>query len=719
MTEEMSAFEMYHKVKNTNGKRKHNGKKKSVVNENSMLEDEYNLIKNVTQKSRNSSLISSSKKSKSRKNNIHKDQEMVKRKRTSKAQTDGVVINHRSGSSDTSDDSDSKKHSSGHNSGESTPPEHILDGDDVPLVEEVLGDMVGTDEVQNAISNGTGVTGENFLDTVMKMNKHNNINSGGDDESEISEFEQKVREKLGLELSPNKSSSSTKKKSNSKKRKIENGLGQVLVNEDTKVPSKKKAKLNHHNPDLGSIHEGKKCFEWMIQPVKFDKFFKDIWEKRPFHIKRENTQPQYYKHLFSTKAFDEILRSQHVLFTKNLDVTSYADGKRETHNPDGRAYAPVVWDFYNNGCSLRMLNPQTFDEQVWKLCATLQEFFGSFVGTNMYLTPPGTQGFAPHYDDVEVFILQLEGKKHWRVYEPRTAQETLPRYSSCNFSQDEIGKPIMDMILQPGDLLYMPRGTIHQGNCLEDTHSLHITVSCHQLNTYGDLLEKLLPMALKTAMEEDIEFRKGLPPDYLSNLGIAHSDQDTKPRRDFLTKVSSLMGKLVHYASVDGAVDQMGKQFMHNALPPYLLSKESARSVASGGEKWSSSKNRVVNRVELDPDTEIRLIRANCLRLVTDFNAEVDVVANDDKDTDSSEVPIRMYYCVENSREYQEVGPQFMDVDSDTAPAIEALIQKYPEYIKVEDLPMDELDGKMKVVQDLWERKLLLTKLPLEAHYDD
>ena len=67
----------------------------------------------------------------------------------------------------------------------------------------------------------------------------------------------------------------------------------------------------------------------------------------------------------------------------------------------------------------------------------------------------------------------------------------------------------MDITLQPGDLLYMPRGTIHQGNCLEDIHSLHITVSCHQLNSYGDLMEKLLPVALKTAMEEDIEFRKG------------------------------------------------------------------------------------------------------------------------------------------------------------------------------------------------------------------
>lgn len=36
-----------------------------------------------------------------------------------------------------------------------------------------------------------------------------------------------------------------------------------------------------------------------------------------------------------------------------------------------------------------------------------------------YLTPPGTQGFAPHYDDIEAFVVQLEGKKHWRVYSPR------------------------------------------------------------------------------------------------------------------------------------------------------------------------------------------------------------------------------------------------------------------------------------------------------------
>ena len=34
------------------------------------------------------------------------------------------------------------------------------------------------------------------------------------------------------------------------------------------------------------------------------------------------------------------------MFTENLDVTSYEHGKRETHNPFGRAFAPVVWDYY-------------------------------------------------------------------------------------------------------------------------------------------------------------------------------------------------------------------------------------------------------------------------------------------------------------------------------------------------------------------------------------
>jgi hypothetical protein len=99
------------------------------------------------------------------------------------------------------------------------------------------------------------------------------------------------------------------------------------------------------------------------------------------------------------------------------------------------------------------------------------------------------QGFAPHYDDVDVFILQVSGYKRWRAYAPR-GWHALPRFSSGNFneSQADLGRKILDHVLAPGDILYLPRGTIHQAEALEDEHSLHLTLSSHQRCTWLDLI---------------------------------------------------------------------------------------------------------------------------------------------------------------------------------------------------------------------------------------
>jgi len=458
--------------------------------------------------------------------------------------------------------------------------------------------------------------------------------------------------------------------------------------------------LEDTEDEPGSIENGDNAFEWMISPTSLADFYKDYWEKKPLHLKRSD--PSYYKTLFSTKAFEKILREQRVLYGKNVDVTSY-DGKRETHNPEGRVFPAVLWDFYNNGCSIRMLNPQTFHNGVWRLCSTLQEHFQNMVGANVYLTPPGTQGFAPHWDDVEVFMLQLEGKKHWKIYNPRSKEETLPRFSSDNLDQDEVGTPVIETDLEPGDMIYMPRGTIHQGNCLSEEHSLHITISAYQLNSWTDLLEKLLPAALTAASQEDVEFRAGLPRDFLLNMGVAHEDRasNSSAREQFIAKVKQLMTKLIDHAPIDAACDQLGKKLMRDVLPPALELSEKARTVVGDGEKWNSSKNTVVNRVEIDPDTSIRLIRSTAVRLV------------------SEEDSVQVFFSTENTREYQEVGEQSLEVGSDLAPAVEHLITSYPAWVKVEDLPLDELEDRMKVAGDLWERGILMTNEPLEAHYDD
>ncbi|KAK4296408.1 hypothetical protein Pmani_031096 [Petrolisthes manimaculis] len=458
--------------------------------------------------------------------------------------------------------------------------------------------------------------------------------------------------------------------------------------------------------DIGALcvsnsrQQGRKSFKWMIRPYSEEVFFSTYWEQRPLYIQRKNVDRKYFNGLFSTEDFDNILRKQRVLYTKNLDITSYSNGQRETHNPVGQAHPPVVWDYYNNGCSVRMLNPQTFHRPVWKLLYSLQEYFNCFCGANVYLTPPDTQGFAPHWDDIEAFILQLEGKKHWRVYQPRTEEE-LPVYSSKNLSQEELGKPVLEVTLSPGDVLYFPRGYIHQGQTVDGHHSLHITVSTYQRNTWGHYLEKLLPQALSAAMAEDVEFRRGLPRDYMDVMGIVNMDLESPGRQAFIKKVEELTMRLLKYAPLDATVDQRGSNLMHDALPPLLTPAEKERCARMGGEVWCPEKQEVVNRVELDPTTPVRLIRGNCMRVVAEGEG------------------VNLYHCLENTREYHQEEPQFLELALEQAPAVEALVQAYPNYIAIENLPLADDTEKMNLASGLWERGLLMTAHIQDPAYDD
>ena len=45
------------------------------------------------------------------------------------------------------------------------------------------------------------------------------------------------------------------------------------------------------------------------------------------------------------------------------------------------------------------------------MLAGLESYFRTVIGCNAYLTPPGAQGFAPHSDDIDAFVLQMEGSK--------------------------------------------------------------------------------------------------------------------------------------------------------------------------------------------------------------------------------------------------------------------------------------------------------------------
>ncbi|XP_038621431.1 ribosomal oxygenase 1 [Tachyglossus aculeatus] len=464
--------------------------------------------------------------------------------------------------------------------------------------------------------------------------------------------------------------------------------------------------------ELGGVAHSQRraalLFDWLIAPLPAGGFFQRAWEREPVVVRRGD--PAYYGGLFSTAELDRLLRREDLRFGRHLDAARVSpEGRRESPGPDGgRATPAAAWGLYRAGCSLRLLCPQAWSPTVWHVLALLQEHLGCLAGCNAYLTPPGGQGFAPHFDDVEAFVVQLEGRKRWRLYRPRTP---LPRRPGPDLRPEELGEPALRVVLRPGDLLYFPRGFVHQADCGGSAeHSLHLTLSAYQRNTWGDLLEPLLPAALEAALEEDAEFRRGLPRDYLDYMGALHADT-ADPRRDaFLARLRELLGRLARHAPVDAAADQRAKAFLHDCLPPVPSAAERARgALALAAPRWEAGAVRGAGP-RLDASARVRLLQRGVARLVGEDGGAV------------------LYHTLDNGRRYHQSGggpagqegpeedaPRGLEVAPDLVDAVERLFRAYPNFVRVGSLPCDRPDDLLDLLADLFRRGLLITREPLDG----
>ena len=81
-----------------------------------------------------------------------------------------------------------------------------------------------------------------------------------------------------------------------------------------------------------------------------------------------------------------------------------------------------------------------------------------------YSTPGG--GVGPHLDQYDVFIIQGEGKRHWRVGLPDASLKQFAQNKSL--LQVEAFTAVIDCVLEPGDILYIPPGCPHEGYAIEN-----------------------------------------------------------------------------------------------------------------------------------------------------------------------------------------------------------------------------------------------------------
>ncbi|HXH79934.1 cupin domain-containing protein [Nocardioides sp.] len=143
-------------------------------------------------------------------------------------------------------------------------------------------------------------------------------------------------------------------------------------------------------------------------------------------------------------------------------------------------------------------------------CQQLATDLGHPVQANAYVTPPDNQGFADHYDVHDVFVLQVSGRKRWSIHSP-----VLPlplRDQPWTDRRDAVGlaaeqEPIIDVVLEPGDVLYLPRGYLHSATALGGV-TVHLTLGVHSWTRYT-VAEQLVAMALE-GLSHDPEARESL-----------------------------------------------------------------------------------------------------------------------------------------------------------------------------------------------------------------
>jgi ribosomal protein L16 Arg81 hydroxylase len=246
-------------------------------------------------------------------------------------------------------------------------------------------------------------------------------------------------------------------------------------------------------------------------PLPADDFAERHWDRAPLLSRRLDD----YTDLLDLDAVDELLsrralRTPFVRMAQRgtvIPASRYTGGGGPGAEIGDQVRDERVFELLAGGATLVLQGLHRLWPPLVDLAGGLGRELGVPVQINAYLTPPGNQGFATHYDTHAVFVLQVAGTKRWRVHPP-VVTDPVER-QPWGGRADEVaavaaGEPALDAVLAPGDALYLPRGWLHAAEA-QDDWSLHLTVGL-RAPTRLSVVETLLDLAA-----DEPALRAGLP----------------------------------------------------------------------------------------------------------------------------------------------------------------------------------------------------------------
>jgi 50S ribosomal protein L16 3-hydroxylase len=219
-----------------------------------------------------------------------------------------------------------------------------------------------------------------------------------------------------------------------------------------------------------------------ISPARF---MRQYWQKKPLLIRQAvpGMQPLLARAaLFALAGQDDV---------ESRLITRAASGSawRLRHGPFVRAAIPKLsqpgWTLLVQGLDLHLDAAHALLEQfAFVPRARLDDLMVSFA------TDGG--GVGPHFDSYDVFLLQAQGQRRWRISRQKdlTLQSDVPLKILQDF------QPEQEWLLEAGDMLYLPPRYAHdgvaQGECM--TYSIGFRAPA-QGEWAQDLLQRMADVA--------------------------------------------------------------------------------------------------------------------------------------------------------------------------------------------------------------------------------
>jgi ribosomal protein L16 Arg81 hydroxylase len=212
----------------------------------------------------------------------------------------------------------------------------------------------------------------------------------------------------------------------------------------------------------------------LVAPLSEPEFLESFAQKRRVLVK--TTQSDRFASLLSWATINHLIDAgviqsssyRLVLKGQRVPESMYRRGEEEQLHPD------MLQQLAAQGVSIVIDGIDKYVQSIATLADAIERRIGHTVWVNCYITFGTASAFNPHYDTHDVLAVQIQGTKRWRGYGIPVVHPVIP-FSRHRDTEITFGDSAWEEFVEPGDVLYVPRGEGHDAVC-EVKPSVHLTI---------------------------------------------------------------------------------------------------------------------------------------------------------------------------------------------------------------------------------------------------